>query len=240
MRCKRFVLGLLLAMFSLSASASHADGDYAVAASVVLHRSMNGTDGVLQLLVDKRLTESVWQQLWGKGEWDVVLPRTSAYYKEFSITPPRPAEIIIRDDRGKILTARKLKTPLAKLGHWDLPSTATQLFTLTTDYSAGFGSYNGLETTLFEVSGASIRFVKANRIGFRDEKVIRLVKSLKSDWTSNNGDEILAVSCKAKDGGFVVVYSRYSLSGTRWQEYEHETSGFWESDQPFPKRSAFP
>jgi len=39
---------------------------------------------------------------------------------------------------------------------------------------------------------------------------------------------------------FVIDYARYSSDGEKWLVYKREADGFWESDDPFPKRSVFP
>jgi hypothetical protein len=74
--------------------------------------------------------------------------------------------------------------------------------------------------------------------------LIRLTKTLKSDWRidSSNGEaNILFVSCHpGKSDGFVIDYVRYEWNGPEWLKYVRKAPGFWESDQPFPPRSAFP
>jgi hypothetical protein len=217
---------------------------YAVVQAVALHRTVNGIEGTLQLLMDTRLAESVREKLWGQGDWSFVLPSDSTLYKEFSTLPPGNSELRIIDSSGKVIAKRDLATPLAKLQAWNPASSANLFFLLTEDYSTGAGSYNGPGTIPIRVSDGAFHDVKALSANSHREESFRLMKSLKSDWrisSSENGGEILSVSCHPnKAGHFVVDYIRYSLQGTQWREYKREARGFWESGDPFPKRSAFP
>lgn len=232
---------------SLSATAS-GTGDQGFAYSVVqkfaLQKVRHGVEGELQLLLDRRLTESVRQELWGQGDWSFVFPPDSELYKRFSISPPRRSHLSIRDKGGKLLVERELEMPLARLKVLDPMAGANRLFLLTQDYSAGVGSYNGLGTVLLEVSGPAIQEISALSMESHQDELIRLAKSLKSDWRvtrTKTGVEILSISCHPKDGGdFVVDYVRYSFDGTRWLKYKRSVEGIWESDQPFPERKLFP
>jgi len=216
---------------------------YSVVQTLALHQKPNGTEGKLQLLMDKRLTESVREKLWEKGDWSFVFPPESSTYKEFSSRPPVKSRLVIRNDKGKVIAERGLETPMAKLEPWNPSSDSNQFFLLTEDYSSGAGSYNGPGTSLLQISDAAFHDVKADTASGQ-EQPIRLVKSLKSDWqivSRDNAGEILSVSCRPKsDGNFVIGYTRYSFDGNQWRKYKREVDGFWESDDPFPDRSAFP
>jgi hypothetical protein len=194
--------------------------------------------------MDDRLAASVQDQLWGKGDWSFVFPPSSKLYNEFSAVPPRRSMLRIVDSNGRIVAGRDLETPVAKLKAWNPTAIIHELFLLSQDYSAGVGSYNGLVTTLVKVSDSGFRDIEALNTASRQKETIRLVKSLKSDWQirdRENGGEILSVSCKARNNdSFIIEYIRYSLDKGQWLEYKREVAGIWESDEPFPDRSAFP
>ena len=137
-----------------------------------------------------------------------------------------------------------LETPLAKIEAWNPSSGDNYLFLLTEDHSAGAGSYNGLATNLLQISDGAFHYVKATNATSHQERPIRLLKSLKSDWriaSPENETEILMASCLPRDNGsFVIDYTRYRIDGTQWFEYKREVDGFGESDRSFPERSAFP
>jgi hypothetical protein len=214
---------------------------YDVAQTFVLQRIANGVDGTLELLLDNRLSGSVRRELWGKGEWSFAPHPLSKVYKEFSMIPPGKAKLTIRDYERKPIAGRDLETPLAKLEPWNSSAVTNQLFLVTEDDSAGFGSYNGLVTTLLQVSDGAFRDVTGLNTDSKQVEPIRLVMSIKSDWRRENGAEILTVSCHAKNNGdFIIEYARYSFDGARWLEYTRKVDGLWESDEPFPERSAFP
>lgn len=217
---------------------------YTVAQAYALHRDPNGIEGTVQLLIDKRLTGAVQDELWGKGDWSFVFPPGSKLHDEFAATPPHKAKLRIAGGNGKTITERDLETPLAKLKAWNAASIPHEIFLLSQDYSAGIGSYNGPVTTLLKVSDSGFHDIEALNVGSQQKQTIRLMKSLKSDWQARdrgNGGEILSVSCKpGKDGSFVIEYIRYCLDKGQWLAYKREAPGIWESDEPFPDRSEFP
>jgi len=217
---------------------------YTVAQAYALHKDPNGIDGTVQLLIDKRLTGSVQDELWGKGDWSFVFPTGSKLHDEFAAIPPHKAKLRIAESNGKTVTDHDLETPLAKLKAWNPTSATHEIFLLSQDYSAGVGSYSGPVTTLLKVSDSGFHDVEALNAGSQQRETIRLMKSLKSDWQTRdqeNGGEILSVSCKPrKDGSFVIQYVRYRLDKGQWLAYKREAAGFWESDEPFPDRSEFP
>ena len=221
------------------------DTAFAVAQAYALHKQTNGVEGTLQLLIDTRLNGRVQDDLWGKGDWSLVFLPGSKLHDELATVPPYKAKLKIVESDGKTITERELGTPLARMKAWNPESPTHDLFLLSEDYSAGFGSYSGPVTTLLRVSDASFHDVEALNTQSQQDETIRLMKSLKSDWQSRdvagNQIEILSVSCKSlSDGNFVIDYVRYSLDKGQWLEYRREVPGFWESDEPFPDRSAFP
>ncbi len=246
MRCRKAFVSMTIIWSSLAAwsGVAQTTGQYATVQSLVLHRKDNGVDGTLQLMLDKRLTTSAQETLWGKGEWDFALSPESTLYKEFSNRLPAKSKLCIRSNTGKIVVERDLETPLAKLEAWTPSGQTEQLFFLTLDRSSGAGSYSGLETTLFKVSGGTLHEVNALDVHTNREEPIRLMKALKSDWRTTQQEDksaILSVSSHPKDadGKFVTVCVRYSLDRDHWIKYTHERDGIWESDQPFPEASAF-
>jgi len=216
---------------------------YAVTQTFELQRKLNGIDGVLQLLLDARLTGPIQEKLWGKGDWSFAFPHDSSIYAEFSALPPGKSKLRIVNGTEKVIAERELETVLAKLEEWSPGLSGNQNYLLTEDYSAGIGSYNGPKTTILNISSAGFHEVTALNVDSKKEEPIRLVKSLKSDWRIPReiSDEILSVSCYSDgQGNFVIKYTRYSFDGVRWVEYTRQESGFWESDEAFPSRSAFP
>lgn len=247
---KRLAIRMLLLIFcyallGIAQAQAQAEGQrYTVVRTFMLHRKVNGIAGTLELLMDKRLTQLVRVKLWGNGDWSFVFPKDSTQYKEFSSHPPGNAELRIIDSAGNVVAKHDLERPLAKLEAWSTASKTDRFYLLAQDYSTGAGSYNGLVTTVLEVSDGVLRDAKALDMDSHNEEPFKLMKSLKSDWkiaSSQNGDEILSVSCHPnKSGHFVIDYIRYSLVGAQWREYKREVHGYWESDNSFPKKSAFP
>ncbi len=216
---------------------------YAIVQTFPLSQVSNGIDGRIELLMDARLSPSVREQLWGKGDWSLVLPQDSNLFKDFSALPPLNAKLRIRDDTGKLVAERSLERPLANLEEWR-PASEKGGYLLSIDFSAGFGSYNGLGTTLLQVCNRTFHDVEALNAVTHKREPIRLAKSLKSDWRiepRSEGTDILSLSSHpGNNGNFVSDYVRYSFDGKQWLEHKKQKDGLWESDQPFPPRSAFP
>jgi hypothetical protein len=236
---------LLITIAAFPGRAQGRNGKYSATQVFTLRREANGVNGTIELLMDKRLTKPVREDLWGNGDWSYVFPASSALYKELAALPPAKAELRIIGTDGRLIAERKLDTPLAKLQPWSPGVAGSHLFLLTQDYSVGVGSYDGPVTVLLRVSDGTLEYVKVLNPESGREEPIRLMKSLKSDWRISSrkarGGEILSRSCHPReDGQFVIDYVRYYSTGTRWREYKREKKGFWESDDPFPPRSAFP
>ncbi|MFZ0961482.1 MAG: hypothetical protein WAO35_11315 [Terriglobia bacterium] len=235
-------LATLPAMTSSAVDSNHPA--YALAQRFTLQQKTDGANGVLGLLMDARLTASVQEELWGEGDWSLVLSPSDNLFKEFSSLPPGSAKLTIRDHDGKLVAQRSLEKPLAKLQEWNTAHSGNREFLLTVAYSAGWGSYNGPITTLLQISNGTFHDVEAwnGKTGLAEP--IHMMRSLKSDWKitkSEKGEEILTLSCHPKnDDNFVLDYSRYSFNGARWLEYKRQDKGFWESDEGFPPRAAFP
>jgi hypothetical protein len=237
-------MSLVILLAAGTASGQTALSRYVTAQNFALGQTENAIEGTLELSLDGRLSRSVRDELWGKGDWSFVLSPDSSLYREFSKRPPAKARLSIADATGKVVAVRDLQTALAKLQRWGTATGGNRLFLLTQDYSAGFGSYSGLGTTLLMVSGPAFRDVKALNEQSHQEEEIRLTKSLKADWRiTQQGEhtEILSVSCHpASLSRFVVDYVRYSTDGERWLVFKREADGVWESGDPFPKRSMYP
>jgi hypothetical protein len=218
---------------------------YTVAQALALSRGPNGMNGKMELLLDSRLTPAVRKLMWGTGDWSFVLSPESELFKEFSATPPAHARLVISDHSGKIIVDRTLDAALAEMKELSPAPSRNREYLLTVDHSAGAGSYSGLATTVIEVSHASLHDVEAVDVATQKQELIRLSKTLKSDWridSSGSGTNILFVSCHpaGNTDSFVIDYVRYELQGSAWFKYLRQTPGFRESDEPFPASSVFP
>lgn len=217
--------------------------DFVVTQEFALKQKPHGVNGKLQLSMDARLTGPARDKMWGHGDWSFALKPEMELYKDFSAFPPCNAKLQIKDDKDKLVFDRFLNRQLAKLEELDAVGNST--FLLTVDYSTGFGSYAGLETSLLQVAGAGLRDLDALDVSTQQREPIRLAKSLKSGWTISkvsNGLEVLSLWCRPTPNGatFNLMFTRYSFDGNQWLAHKRQEKGFWESDQPFPPRSAFP
>jgi hypothetical protein len=252
-RIRTFVVAsaTLMAVAIAAATANNQQAAHAVVESFRLSRGQGRSGVTLQLLLDARFTAAARHELWGNGGWSFVLSPTSALHQQLTAVPPAHGRLVLTSGSGKTLAARDLEEVLATLESWSRSDAdaGNRLFLVTEDFSREAGSYNGLRTTLLQVSDSSLDDVRALNLTSQQEQPIRLWKTLKASWqiarTGDGHAEILSVSChpnpddKDKDVHFVIDYTRYRLDGSRWVASRRQVDGFWESDGEFPDRSEF-
>lgn len=191
-------ISLAIVFAASSGRPQSTEAQYVVAQTVDFHQKDKDVSGTLQVLIDIRLSESVQKELWGNGDWSFVFPSDSNLYKDLANHPPIKSRLRLMDSEGKLVAKRDLERPLAKLQVLNPTVEAGQFFLLTQDYSVGFGSYNGLITTVLRVTDATLQEINALNIVSRQKEPIRMMKSLKSDWRAiqlEGVPEILSVSC---------------------------------------------
>jgi hypothetical protein len=120
------------------------------------------------------------------------------------------------------------------------------------DDSAGFGSYSGQETVLFDLRGGRLERVTAR--GDNGVAVpITLGNRLKSAWRIANareGEETIEwVDCKpifprsdlkSTRADFLTTFTTYRLTDGIWHYRSRTVPGYWESEGDFPAHSQFP
>ncbi len=228
----------------VSSGTGYADRKYTIYQQFSLHKQSNGIEGTLALLSDKRFTDLAREKIWRNGGWDIALSEHSNLYKQFLFSPPLPSKLIIITSREKVVAKLYLEKPLAQLETLYPALKDKNFYLLTQDYSAGLGSYNGLITSILQVSNGKMSEVSAFDMKNHRKKKISLMQSLKYDWKIfRHGDkiEIFSVSCNLDYPGeqFVIDYEHYVFNGDHWLYYAREKEGFWENDHPFPSLSQF-
>lgn len=218
---------------------------FRVAAAMPMSRDANGVAGQLELILDSRITPAMLKDKWQTGELDTD-PKGV-----FKTSPPRNAELrLVRSD-GDVVYSKLLERPLASLESSHLYADVRFTYLLTVDYSAGFGSYSGPITSLWEVSNGTPRRLEATDPVSGKGGEISLMTSLKTAWRivpakSGNGKDILLALCRpdraVKLGGyqnFETNYVRYSFNGVRWVGLIRTVKRLSEFDE-FPSRRLFP
>ncbi|MGD0860151.1 MAG: hypothetical protein ABR912_12595 [Terracidiphilus sp.] len=222
-----------------------------VAGSLRLTAVSDGFDGRLELLEDARLSPDLKKELWGSGGPEVALDPKDPLYKDLTAVPLQKAVLQLMDAHGKVIAEKTLERELARMGFVSLrPGKRTIL--VTTDLSAGFGSYSGPDTELLEVSEGGLESVVAKDSKSGLSEPIRLASTLKIAWRLvpaaggvNGQKDILEFACRPADwgalnSGFVLIYTRYHWNGKGWTEFNRRVHGFWESDEGFPPLARFP
>jgi len=224
--------------------------DLAVAKSLTLTAALDGFNGQLELLEDVRLTPDLEKTLWGSGGPDMALDQSDPRYKDFTSTPLRKAVLRLRDAHRKIVAEKTLEREQARIRFEQLYS-GLRTILVTTDLSAGFGSYAGPLTELLEVAGGRLETIIAKNAESGLSKPIRLLSTLKTAWKlvptasdQNNLKDILEVACRpdfdSKDAKFFVTYTRYHWDGKGWIVLTRKVHGFWEDEGSFPALGRFP
>jgi hypothetical protein len=219
--------------------------------SLTLTTESDGFDGRLELLEDARITPDFEKTLWGSGGPDLALDEKDPIYRTLATTPLRHAVLRLIDTRLKVVAEKALDREQARISFRQLhPGGRTIL--VTTDLSAGWGSYSGPLTELLEAAGGTLKTLTARNAQSGLSEPIRLASTLKTAWkltpmTSgrNSQKDILEVACRpdfdAKEAGsFIVTYTRYHWDGKGWIVLTRKLSGFWEDDGSFPASGQFP
>jgi hypothetical protein len=211
----------------------------------VVQTQSAGANQTVQILQDSRLTQGMADQMWfASTDPGFVFGEDSPIALSAKKLPLLPAKLVLLDSAGKELSSFVPEdvSPLARIEDRQLPGAIL----VTTDDSAGFGSYSGLRTHLLQATGGKITPVFAT-----DDKAksspIELSKTLKALWrveTRQGSEQLLQIFCDpdfehadphAADMPFVVTYITFRYENGAWHRSERQESGFWESDQEFPE-----
>jgi hypothetical protein len=224
--------------------------DLVVAKSLSLSVASDGFDGQLELLEDARLTLDLEKTLWGSGGPEMALDENDPRYSNFTSVPLRKAVLRLRDTHRTVVAEKTLEREQARIRFEQLhPGSRTIL--VTTDLSAGFGSYAGPLTELLEVNGSRLETVVSRNAESELTEPIRLKSTLKTAWKlvpaiagQNNQKDILEVACRpdfdSKESKFFVTYTRYHWDKKGWIVVILRVHGFWEDEGTFPASERFP
>lgn len=230
----------VIGLFLLFAGAAWSEPvSLAPSQTIRLNKVADGFNGTLAMLSDSRLKKNIVDELWGKGDWTVVLSDRDPIHRSFLKLPPKPAKLVLSDAHGKVIAEMRLRTSLARVELH--PGGCRPGYLLSEDFSAGLGSYAGVKTVLISI--VESKFVKAKiatASGRRTQKTIELWKSLKSDWKLKGCDKIYSVTSWEKENSFLTEYSTYVRTKAGWTKRSATRKQIWESDQGFPPESDFP
>jgi hypothetical protein len=216
--------------------------DFAVYESVPVFFKTAGMTGFLQILQDKRVTPD-YRETWGtSADPGFALGYDDPFVESLKGHPLENGRIRLIDRHGRVIAVDSFDEPLARIKTVYLYGTKFPSYLVSVDYGNGMGSYAGPATTLMEVRGGRLIDIP-----------IDLTQSLKNDWqfvpaANGKGKEIEVIQCRpnfknpnaAKTDEFVVDYSTYRFVDGQWRGHTLEKIGFWEGDENFPPRSAFP
>ena len=201
-----------------------------------------GITGFVQILQDSRVTKEYRAGLGMSADPENSVGPDSQLLKSIKDAPLKNGRLRLVDRKGDVISTESIGEPLATIKLDHLHATMLPTFLVSVDYGIGMGSYAGPTTTLVEVRGGRL-------INFP----VVFGQSLKSGWQivpalNGDGKEIEVVQCHPNfknprwedKNEFVVVYTTYRFTNGSWLPESSEKLGFWENDNGWPPRSAFP
>ncbi len=226
-------------------------GCYKVVKEYRLTQALDGVNGMLQLLLDSRLTEFPHNKQFGGA---FALYQDDELIRLFKNSPPLGAVLRILMYEGEIARIWESHTfddaPVAWLEKVRLSGSGKPSYLATCDLSTGIGAHSGTETYFYEVIYGKLRPIEYVDNKTKEKGAIALVRSLVTNWKlvkSKDGksEDILYADCEpdtSKDPvEFKVYYNRYHFNGKKWVRYEREEEGYWEVDtETLPPLSKFP
>ena len=239
---------IALAVVLLFAGAARAQPSYRIAQTV----SAGGME--VSILEDTRLTPDLARKLRGVStDPGFVLGDDDPVAKVFAMHPLRPAKLRQTDAAGRVVrdVILEAEAPLAWIEPQRLGDRAHPILLVTSDDSAGFGSYSGFGTRLYAFEGGRLSPVTALGATGRNE-IISLAKTLKSDWRIVDArpehtviHELLCRPDSAKEKPdapepFVLSFITYAYGGRIWRVAARKVPGFWESEGEWSKAAKFP
>jgi hypothetical protein len=169
-------------------------------------------------------------------------------YIALTSTPLRPALIRLLDTHSNTVDERKLEREDVRVSATTLHP-GHRVLLVTTDLSAGFGSYSGPLTQLIDVSRGRLDTEEAWDSESGKLEPISLVSTLKTAWKFvparpevDGAKDILEIACRPNNdaSAFYLIYTRYRWNGGEWVESHRQVQGFWEADRVFPDAAKFP
>ena len=216
--------------------------------SIEFSSSSDGFAGRLELLEDARLTGDLEKVLWGSGGPEMALDEKDPRYQQLTTVPLRNAALRLKDQNGNEIQEMKLEREQARLRVESL-HLGHRTILVTTDLSAGFGSYSGPLTELLDVSHGRIDIVNARDAKSGATEPIHVASTLKTAWrispvpgSSGAQKDILEIACRPNPDAsvFYVTYRRYHWNGKEWINFARRARGFWEGEKSFPSTDKFP
>jgi hypothetical protein len=240
-----------LALFAvlLGTTATFAqDHGLKVKTTIRLTAASDGMDGKLELLEDARLTPKLEDTLWQSGGPDMALDPSDPLLKQLTAPPLQHALLRLTDGQQKVVGELALERELARTQIATLRA-GYRTILVTTDLSAGFGSYSGPFTELLDLSHKKLDIATAVDTQSRKAEPIHLASTLKTAWRLSpvsggpaSQKDILELACRpnADASKFFITYTRYHWTGAAWVHRARKSPGMWEADEPFPQANRFP
>ncbi|MGU3308408.1 hypothetical protein ACLBW8_19360 [Pseudomonas sp. M5A4_2d] len=235
--CALFVALLGLPGIALAESAT-------LPAGYRLAQKLATEDGsVLQVLEDQRISAQLHKDSWGNGLDEDSFDEPGDLVEN----PLLNAQVRLLSASGELLASEDLGYPLAKVEKAPIKGLPEPVYFLTIDQTAPMGSYSGPATQLLLPTQQQLKPVNYKGADAKVE-TLTLAQTGKAAWqiatpTEGGADELLQVSSFMDGDGdddFATRFETYRFVDGKWQATWSQKAGYWDAENEFPARTAFP
>ena len=198
----------------------------------------------LVLLEDRRLTLRLREELWGKGDVDIVLDEHDPLVTEVKRRPLLNARLQLLSFAGAVVAETRTEHPLAKVEVAPIHGLPAPAVVFTVDESVGMGGFNGPSTTLLSPTTTQLAPVQSVSEGNGKVSDIQLASTMHTGWRivpARHGgpEEIESAYCPGGSEVQMLSLETYRFHDGQWHRAERR-GGACEDLETMPSRSAFP
>ncbi|NWA85090.1 MULTISPECIES: hypothetical protein [unclassified Pseudomonas] len=198
---------------------------------------------VLQVLEDQRISAQLHKDSWGNGLDEDSFDEPGDLVEN----PLLKARVRLLSASGEVLASEELGYPLAKVEKAPLKGLPDPVYFLSIDQTAPMGSYSGPATQLLLPAKQQLKPVSYKGADGKVEP-LTLAQTGKAAWqiatpADGGADELLQVSSFMDGDGdddFATRFETYRFVDGQWQATSSQKAGYWDAENEFPARTAFP
>lgn len=234
------VVALLVALTGAPAMAAAAE----LPAGYRLAQTLATEEGnQLQILEDQRISAQMHKDNWGSGLDEDSFDEPG----DLVDNPLLEAQVRLVSAADKVVAQQDLGYPLAEVGKAPLKGLPEPVYFLSIDETAPMGSYSGPATQLLLPAKQQLTPLSYTGADGKPQP-LTLAHTGKAEWqvatpASGGPDELLQVSSFMDGDGeddFTTRYQTYRYVDGQWQVTSSQKKGYWDMENEFPGREAFP
>lgn len=228
---------ILISMFCSSCKSDNntqlfSKNDYFTSKSFPLDLKLEGLDGTIELLQDKKLEKLKKYDMPEDGQ---------DYYEKY-----KSAMLVLKTKQGKIVDSVETSEFSSLERTINLEGLNRATYFLNWHHDVGNPDQTGIGTSLYYVNNGKLLQVKAKNVSTGEVKNILLARYLRYDWKivqnpNSEKKEIWAVYCNLYTGSKPHLrHYRYYFSGNEWLVKDRDEYKLWNFvDNAFPDDTYF-